>query len=110
MQLLAHLHAAAPEFKCIVFLPAAHLANCTSLVIFNVGIVYYALGRAMAVSPLMRLAGDVYVQHARQSQSARTRVTQAFMQASVGVMFATDVVARGMHFPGVTHVVQGMCV
>jgi ATP-dependent RNA helicase MSS116 len=76
--------------KAIVFLPAAHIAN-----------LFHAVGREMK-------GVKVFVQHSRQSQSARTRVTQEFKDAKAGVLFATDVVARGMHFDGVSHVVQGM--
>jgi ATP-dependent RNA helicase MSS116 len=76
--------------KAIVFLPAARIAK-----------MYHSIGKEMS-------GVDVFVQHSRQSQSARSRVTEEFKQAKSGILFATDVVARGMHFDGVTHVVQGM--
>lgn len=86
-QLLMTKHAQG-VLKAIVFLPAAHIAN-----------LFHAVGKEMK-------GVKVFVQHSRQSQSARTRVTQEFKEAKAGIMFATDVVARGMHFDGVSHVIQ----
>ena len=48
----------------------------------------------------------VYTLHSRLSQSARTRTTEAFKEATSGVMFASDVIGRGMDFPNVDLVVQ----
>ena len=48
----------------------------------------------------------VYELQSRLSQSQRTRTTAEFKAASSGLMFATDVVGRGMDFPNVTLVVQ----
>jgi ATP-dependent RNA helicase MSS116 len=87
IQLLMTKHAEG-VLKAIVFLPAAHIAN-----------LFHAVGKEMKDI-------KVFVQHSRQSQSARTRVTNEFKECASGVMFATDVVARGMHFDRVSHVVQ----
>lgn len=48
----------------------------------------------------------VYELHSRLSQSNRIRITAEFKQADRGILFATDVVGRGMDFPNVTLVVQ----
>ncbi|EMC91626.1 hypothetical protein BAUCODRAFT_143167 [Baudoinia panamericana UAMH 10762] len=48
----------------------------------------------------------VYQLQSRLSQSARTRTTEEFKQASSGIMFASDVIGRGMDFPGTGLVVQ----
>ncbi|KAI9833775.1 MAG: hypothetical protein M1819_003508 [Sarea resinae] len=44
--------------------------------------------------------------HARLSQKARTDAATAFRNAESAIMFSSDVTARGMDFPGVTHVIQ----
>jgi len=49
---------------------------------------------------------NVYELHSRLNQNARTRITEEYKKASSGVMFASDVVGRGMDFPGVGLVIQ----
>ncbi|KAF6227680.1 hypothetical protein HO173_012010 [Letharia columbiana] len=44
--------------------------------------------------------------HARLTQDARTRAAEAFRRAETGIMLSSDVTARGMDFPNVTHVIQ----
>ena len=44
--------------------------------------------------------------HARLSQAERTRTAEAFRRAKSSIMFSSDVTARGMDFPNVTHVIQ----
>lgn len=48
----------------------------------------------------------VYELQSRLSQPARTKATDAFKVATSGLMFATDVIGRGMDFPDVTLVLQ----
>lgn len=48
----------------------------------------------------------VYQLQSRLSQSVRTRTTDEFKAASSGLMFASDVIGRGMDFPNVGHVFQ----
>ena len=48
----------------------------------------------------------VYELQSRLSQPLRTRTTREFKEATSGIMFATDVIGRGMDFPNVTSVVQ----
>lgn len=49
---------------------------------------------------------ETYELHSRLNQAQRTRTTNAFKEASSGIMLATDVVGRGMDFPNVTCVIQ----
>lgn len=49
---------------------------------------------------------QVFEIHSRLNQNARTRTTDAFKAATSGVMFASDVIGRGMDFPNVDLVVQ----
>jgi ATP-dependent RNA helicase MSS116, mitochondrial len=51
-------------------------------------------------------ASRVYELHSRLNQPQRTRTTEDFKKAASGIMFATDVIGRGMDFPDVTCVVQ----
>ena len=44
--------------------------------------------------------------HARLTQQQRTRAADSFRQAQSGIMLSSDVTARGMDFPNVTHVIQ----
>lgn len=44
--------------------------------------------------------------HSRLSQGRRTRLAEEFKNSSSGILVATDVIARGLHFPGVTHIYQ----
>ena len=49
---------------------------------------------------------QIFQLQSRLSQNARTRTTKEFKAASLGVMFASDVIGRGMDFPNVSLVVQ----
>ncbi|KAI4194081.1 MAG: hypothetical protein LQ350_007990, partial [Teloschistes chrysophthalmus] len=49
---------------------------------------------------------DIFELHSRLNQNQRTKTANAFKEATSGVMFATDVIGRGMDFPDVSLVVQ----
>jgi ATP-dependent RNA helicase MSS116 len=44
--------------------------------------------------------------HSRLTQGARTRIAGLFRKCQTGILFSSDVTARGMDFPDVTHVIQ----
>ncbi|KAL9135370.1 MAG: hypothetical protein Q9175_003446, partial [Cornicularia normoerica] len=44
--------------------------------------------------------------HAKLTQDVRTRAADTFRRAESGIMLSSDVTARGMDFPNVTHVIQ----
>lgn len=48
----------------------------------------------------------VFELHSRLSQPARTRTTAEYKDASSGLMFASDVIGRGLDFPNVDLVIQ----
>ena len=48
----------------------------------------------------------VYSIHSRLSQPRRTKATEDFKLAPTGVLFSSDVTARGIDIPGVTCVIQ----
>jgi ATP-dependent RNA helicase MSS116 len=76
-------------FKAIVFAPTAAVVD------------FYG-----EILSQLRDMPNVSVLHSRVSQSKRTSSTNAFREAKNGILVATDVVARGMDFPGVTNVFQ----
>ena len=77
------------HFKSIVFAPTAALA----------GLYGDILSMIPGLPPVSTL-------HSRISQSKRTKVTNDYREARSAILVATDVVARGMDFPGVTTVFQ----
>ena len=48
----------------------------------------------------------IYQMNGKLDQSRRTRETQGFRTSESAILFSTDVAARGMDFPDVTHVIQ----
>jgi len=44
--------------------------------------------------------------HSKLTQAQRTRTSDNFRRASSAILFSSDVTARGMDFPNVTHVIQ----
>ncbi|KAH7030868.1 P-loop containing nucleoside triphosphate hydrolase protein [Microdochium trichocladiopsis] len=44
--------------------------------------------------------------HSKLTQGQRTRAAESFRKSSSGLLVSSDVTARGMDFPGVTHVIQ----
>ena len=76
-------------FKAIVFSPTAALTDFYG----------HVLSHVEGLPP-------VSVLHSRLTQSRRTRTTEDYRAAVSGILVATDVVARGMDFPGVTTVFQ----
>lgn len=49
---------------------------------------------------------DIYELHSRLSQSVRTRTNEQFKNATSGILFASDVVGRGMDYPNIKLVIQ----
>ncbi|RTE83056.1 hypothetical protein BHE90_002424 [Fusarium euwallaceae] len=76
-------------FKAILFAPTAALAD------------FY--GQILSSLPGLP---PVSVLHSRMSQNKRTKITNEYRVSSSSILVATDVVARGMDFPGVTTVIQ----
>lgn len=79
----------AGAFKAIVFAPTAALADF-----------YGHILSSLSDMP------QVSILHSRISQNKRTSVTNAYRDSAAGILVATDVVARGMDFPGVTTIFQ----
>lgn len=65
-----------------------------------------ALMHALFTNLLDNTTTQVFQLQSRLTQNARTRTTNEFKAASAGIMFASDVIGRGMDFPNVSLVVQ----
>ncbi|CEL10642.1 hypothetical protein ASPCAL13758 [Aspergillus calidoustus] len=74
------------------------------IIVFGVTANMVALFAAAFSQGLVDL--PVFQIHSRLTQAARTRVTAQFKEATSGILFASDVVGRGMDFPNVDLVVQ----
>jgi ATP-dependent RNA helicase MSS116, mitochondrial len=44
--------------------------------------------------------------HSKLTQQGRTYASESFRKAKSAILFSSDVTARGMDFPGVTHIIQ----
>ena len=79
------------RFKIMVFFVTARLTQLYSQ-IFN------------SIRGKFRL--KVLEMHSRKSQSHRQKCAKAFREGERGIMFSSDVSARGMDYPDVTRVIQ----
>ena len=76
------------DTKVVVFFPTARMVS------------FFAdLFNEVVRLPVMEL-------HSKKSQGYRNRVSSQFREAKSGILFTSDVSARGVDYPGVTHVVQ----
>ncbi|KAH8912532.1 DEAD-domain-containing protein [Coniochaeta sp. PMI_546] len=80
-------------FKAIVFLPTT-----LSVVLAN--------SLFMSLRHMERGIPYVTNIHSRLTQERRTRAAESFRQSQSGILLSSDVTARGMDFPNVTHVIQ----
>ena len=76
----------------------------SKIIVFGVTANMVALFAAAFSKGLTSL--NVFEIHSRLSQSARTRTTAQFKEADAGILFASDVIGRGMDFPNVDLVIQ----
>lgn len=88
----------ARPFKAIIYF------NSTAEVTLAASVFFKLSGGFKRNTPLSGLRG--YEIHAKLSQAQRTRAADDFRFCKSGVMFSSDVTARGMDFPDVTHVIQ----
>lgn len=83
-----------PPFKAIVFMS-------------NTATVQFANEVFRSTSLADRRSGiPIYDIHSKLSQPQRTKSAEYFRRAKEGILLSSDVTARGMDFPGVTHVIQ----
>jgi ATP-dependent RNA helicase MSS116 len=80
-------------FKAIVFLPTTYSVMS-----------YSYLFRRLKYND--RSMPQVFDIHSKLNQGARTRSAEDFRDAKSAILFSSDVSARGMDFPNVSHVIQ----
>jgi ATP-dependent RNA helicase MSS116 len=88
----------APPFKAILYF------NSTAEVTLAASVFYKMSGGIKRGSALGGLRN--YEIHAKLSQGQRTRASDDFRNCKSGILFSSDVTARGMDFPNVSHVIQ----
>ncbi|EJU04856.1 DEAD-domain-containing protein [Dacryopinax primogenitus] len=75
-------------------------------------IVFFSTARGAAIAyDLFRAIPDLeqapmFEMHSRMSQGARVKQADGFRETMKGILFSSDVTARGMDFPGITAVYQ----
>ncbi|KAG2075873.1 DEAD-domain-containing protein [Suillus decipiens] len=90
------LKQAGPQAKTMLFCTTAR----------GTAVVASILQQVFAASPQSMLP-PIYQIQSRMTQAARTRAAQEFRDAPEGAVLVTsDVTARGMDFPSVTHIIQ----
>ncbi|KAL3438509.1 P-loop containing nucleoside triphosphate hydrolase protein [Aspergillus tetrazonus] len=94
----------AETFTTLSSLLAHESKKNTKIIVFGVTANMVALFHSVFANRLTPL--KVFEIHSRLSQSARTRTTSQFKEADAGILFASDVIGRGMDFPNVDLVVQ----
>ncbi|KAK4152010.1 P-loop containing nucleoside triphosphate hydrolase protein [Chaetomidium leptoderma] len=82
-----------PALKAIIFCPTARHA----------GLLYHLFGSSGGAAPPKL---PVFQMQSRMSQAQRTRTVEEFKETDRGLLFASDVVGRGMDFPDINLVVQ----
>lgn len=87
-------------FKAIVYLNATANVELTARIFGELR----AEGGSFGQHPLY--PAKVFEIHSKLTQHRRGQVTDRFCRAESAILFSTDVTARGMHFPNVTHVIQ----
>jgi len=79
------------NYKILVFFPAGRLVRF----LFQ----FFTIGGLESKDNLWEI-------HSRMSQSSRTRASNAFRNARKGILFSSDVSARGLDYPDVSLVIQ----
>ncbi|TLS29103.1 hypothetical protein PpBr36_01732 [Pyricularia pennisetigena] len=82
-----------PPFKAILFMPFTNMVAMA-------GELFRELAERIPDLP------EIYHIHAQLTQRQRTNAADYFRRAKSALLISTDVTARGMDFPNVTHVIQ----
>jgi ATP-dependent RNA helicase MSS116 len=91
---------ASRPFKAIMYF------NSTAEVSLAASVFYKLSGGFKRNTPLSGLRA--FEIHAKLSQAQRTRAAEDFRVCNSGILFSSDVTARGMDFPNVTHVLKSV--
>ncbi|KAH7135707.1 ATP-dependent RNA helicase mss116 mitochondrial precursor [Dendryphion nanum] len=85
-------------FKAIVYF------NSTAEVTLSASVFFKLSGGFKRGKPLSGLSA--FEIHSKLTQAQRSKASDNFRHAKSGILFSSDVTARGMDFPNVTHVIQ----
>lgn len=85
------------DYKLLVFFPASRLVRF----FFQ----FFSIGNLLKSNSNVN-PENVWEIHSRMSQSSRTKASNAFRGAKKGILFSSDVSARGLDYPDVSLVVQ----
>lgn len=88
-------------FKAIIFFTAVRPVMLFSAALRNLNRGHGEGGSMRPFHP-----AGIYEIHSRLTQAGRTRAAEHFRRVKSGILISSDVTARGMDFPGVTHVIQ----
>lgn len=89
-------------FKAIIYFNASAEVKLASSVLRNLrSLTTSEVAQQHPLYPAM-----IFEIHAKLSQPMRTRAADRFRRAKSAILLSTDVTARGMDFPDVTHVIQ----
>ena len=88
-------------FKAIVYFGATADVALAASILNNLR----SLGQGQSHPSPLHPAKIIEI-HARLTQHERTRAAEDFRRAESGILLSSDVTARGMDFPNVTHVIQ----
>ncbi|OGE55041.1 hypothetical protein PENARI_c005G00610 [Penicillium arizonense] len=91
-------------FTTLASLLSLEIKTSSKIIVFGVTANMVALFAAVFSQGLTPL--KVFEIHSRLNQRARTRTTDEFKEAEAGILFASDVIGRGMDFPNVDLVIQ----
>ncbi|KAI9798244.1 MAG: hypothetical protein M1835_002730 [Candelina submexicana] len=107
-EIKARSHAAHDEevtpprpFKAIAYFGTTADVTLAASTFRNLGGSGESLSRQHPLHP-----ARIYEIHAKLSQLQRTKAADYFRKSHSGILFSSDVTARGMDFPDVTHVIQ----
>lgn len=94
----------ADTFTTLASLLKLEIKGSSKIIVFGVTANMVALFAGVFSQGLTPL--KVFEIHSRLNQSARTKTTAQFKEAATGILFASDVIGRGMDFPNVDLVIQ----
>lgn len=91
-------------FTTLAALLKHEIKNSKKIIVFGVTANMVSLLAGVFCKGMVHL--KVFEIHSRLNQGARTRTTNQFKDADAGILFASDVIGRGMDFPNVDLVIQ----
>lgn len=98
----------ARPFKAIVYFPSTAEVSLAAMALQNLqdpNAQRDAFGGVGSTSNPLHPA-RIFEIHGKLSQAQRTNASNAFRNCESGILLSSDVTARGMDFPNVTHVIQ----